>query len=139
MSAEQDLHEYTVVLEQATEVLLEREAKYKALWKDSGAVDNAQNLYSKAQRIKRGLEHATSEEVALEYEDDLLDIINYATFTLRNIRAGRLIETQEHLDTPTAPPRVHCRLCDSTKDDPYGPCGNCGKLDREPRTIGDAL
>lgn len=76
-------------------LLQEREAKYKGLWKNSGANDNSQNLYSKAQRVKHVLANAVVPEQAMEAEDDLLDIINYASFTLRNVRAGRLDETPQ--------------------------------------------
>lgn len=117
-----DHREHVIAFMDATLVMVERENKYQGLWKQSGADDNAQNLYSKAQRVRRGLLDAQTLDQAAAFEDDLKDIINYAIFTLINIRAGRLAEVD-----------LVCRLCQNLKTTEHGPCDSCGKLDRRPQ------
>lgn len=113
-------------------VMVEREAKYKGLWKQSGADDNTQNLYSKAQRVKRGIADSYTFDQAAAYEDDLKDIINYAIFTLVNIRAGRIGEEHpDNLDRPVI--SATCGLCGVVKSNPTDQCDNCGKYDRRPQ------
>jgi hypothetical protein len=66
----------------------EREAARGGLWKAAGAIDSAHHLRSKARRIVFAVD-AQPEAVI----DDGLDAVNYAVFAVRNVRAGRLVES----------------------------------------------
>ena len=72
------LDQFKVYME-ALDIYVEREATHGGLWKESGAADTAFHLKSKALRISNNLDNL----------DDALDAINYAAFTVRNVRAGR--------------------------------------------------
>lgn len=70
----------------AFRVFIEREAKYHSLWKEYGAKDTAHHVKSKGLRLKTQVE---ADGLEADY-DDAFDLINYAAFTVRNIRGGRL-------------------------------------------------
>lgn len=76
----EDMRDHLRVLMDAFDIYVEREATHAALWKEYGAGDTAFHLKSKALRVLNNVEN----------EDDALDAINYAAFTVRNVRAGRL-------------------------------------------------
>lgn len=75
-----DMLDHMQVLLEAFDIMVEREAQHGALWKEYGASDTAFHLKSKALRLLNNLENI----------DDGLDAINYAAFTVRNVREGRL-------------------------------------------------
>lgn len=75
--------EQLAVFMQAYEIFSEREGKYKSLWQQYGAVDSYQHVRSKAARTQFYLE-------GHEDESDPIDLINYAVFLVRNVRAGRM-------------------------------------------------
>lgn len=73
--------EQFAVLAEALELFMERDAHHRSLWKEYGATDTAHHCKSKAMRLN--VEPA-------EHLDDAMDLINYAVFTVRNVREGRL-------------------------------------------------
>jgi len=69
------------VLMEAFALFMERDPHHKSLWKEYGASDTAFHCKSKALRLN---------VAPPEHLDDALDLINYAAFTIRNVREGRL-------------------------------------------------
>lgn len=78
----QDEIDHMTVFAQAFAVYRERETEYGAMWKTSGAADNAQMVKSKWNRMTAAL---TPKVIA----DSALDLINYAAFFFLNMKAGR--------------------------------------------------
>jgi len=70
-----------LVLMEALELFRVRDPHHKSLWKEYGASDTAFHCKSKALRLN---------VAPPEHLDDALDLINYAAFTIRNVREGRL-------------------------------------------------
>lgn len=79
---------------EAFRLFMEREAKYRSLWKRYGAADSYQHMNSKMARSQFLLEGLTDDQ------DDPLDLINYTVFFLRNLRAGRLTNTVDRREVP---------------------------------------
>lgn len=75
-----DMIQHMEVLVEAFAIMVDREATHGGLWKQYGAADTAFHLKSKALRMANNLQNI----------DDGLDAINYAAFTVRNVREGRL-------------------------------------------------
>lgn len=69
------------VFMEAFELFMVRDQHHKSLWKEYGASDTAHHCKSKAMRLN--VEPA-------EHLDDAYDLINYAAFTVRNVKEGRL-------------------------------------------------
>lgn len=84
--SEADAEQLGVYIE-AFDIYRERQERYHDLWKEAGARDNAHHAKSKALRIDAELRGLG--DVAPDL-DDCLDLINYAAFTVRNVRAGRI-------------------------------------------------
>ena len=74
--------EQLAVYMEAFMIFQHREDKYHSLWKEYGVSDTTHHLKSKALRV-----YALAGE---DITDDALDAINYAAFSIRNARAGRL-------------------------------------------------
>lgn len=84
----------------------EKNAIYVDLWKDGGAEDSVRHCGHKADRLKafvkafklkggltpQGSDLPDSHEEAMKkaFQDDGLDLINYAAFALRNLHSHRL-------------------------------------------------
>lgn len=82
-------HEQLAVLLDAFVIYKERNDRYQDLWKEYGAADTAHHLKSKALRV--GAELGRTHEPGEAYDlDDAFDAVNYAAFTIRNVREGRL-------------------------------------------------
>lgn len=84
--SEGDMQQIEVML-QAFMVYKDRQARYKDLWAEAGARDNAHHAKSKALRVDAELRGMADSPPDL---DDCLDGINYFAFTVRNVRAGRI-------------------------------------------------
>lgn len=88
LSLEEDIteSEQLEVLAEAFSKFLERNGKYKDLWRQFGYQDSVHHVRSKAGRLNQLLsEQPTSDELDLAI-DDAIDIINYAVFFIRNVR-----------------------------------------------------
>lgn len=83
----EDYQEHTDVLNEALKLYEQREQKYHGLWKEVGASDNSTLAKHKIERVKMATNGGVTPE---DYIDDALDVINYAVFWIRNVRAGRL-------------------------------------------------
>jgi len=77
------------VLTESMYIYQEREAARGGLWKTAGAIDSAHHLRSKGVRVKHAIDHAMPEAGL----DDAHDAVNYAAFYIRNVRAGRIVES----------------------------------------------
>lgn len=77
------------VLVESMFIYQEREAARGGLWKAAGAVDSAHHLKSKGARVKHAVDH-TMPDAGI---DDALDAVNYSAFYVRNVRAGRIVES----------------------------------------------
>lgn len=79
---------------------VERNAKYKDLWRINGPRDSANHIESKAARIQHFTRMVPDMDWSLsEIEaplDDAVDLINYAVFYIRNAEAAGL--TNEEID-----------------------------------------
>jgi hypothetical protein len=84
------------VLVEALNKFRERNAKYRDLWKEGGWSDSAHHVRHKAARVSmclRGSEHEDGHfssgdpEHLVLLEEEAIDLINYATFFIRNVRA----------------------------------------------------
>lgn len=85
-----DAKQFAILLE-AFDVYLERNARYRDLWKDYGAQDSAHHCKSKALRMYQDLMMNT---LGPFDPDDAIDLVNYAVFTIRNVRDGRLASSE---------------------------------------------
>lgn len=87
-----DVLAQAVVLQEALNIYVQRNRKYRGAWQRYGALDSAMHLRSKGLRafqrvmgwIKDGAIPPNADV------DDFQDFINYAAFGIRNIRSGRL-------------------------------------------------
>lgn len=81
----------------ATDKYVERNQQYRDLWKQDGVMGSLEHVRHKTSRVRWALELAhedkglfsmTDSDIA-QVEDDIIDLINYAAFTLRNLKGGR--------------------------------------------------
>lgn len=77
----EDMRNHLAIMLHACAIYQERDAHHTGLWKQYGAADTAHHLKSKAMRVQNNLAGC---------EDDAIDAINYAVFTLRNVYEGRM-------------------------------------------------
>ena len=86
MEQTSDRLRYLNVMSRAQEIYLQRDAKYKGLWKDGGPQDSAFHAQHKASRLVRATADDTFDEGAI---DDALDLVNYAVFFILNMEDRR--------------------------------------------------
>jgi hypothetical protein len=85
---EDDAHvEQFRVLMEAFDVFMERNARYRDVWKGSGYRGSLFDLRKKITRMWSVFWQGHPDEKAKEC-DDALDVINYAAFFVRNVRDG---------------------------------------------------
>lgn len=83
--------EHIRVMLEALAKYKERQARYDDLWARAGARDNAHHCRSKALRVETELNLVGGPPSGTDgIIDDGLDLVNYAVFTVRNVRAGRI-------------------------------------------------
>lgn len=81
-----DIEQYGVLLE-AFAKYVERNAKYRDLWKKRGVKDSHRHMQHKLDRLEVIMQ---CDSVITEDDlDDAIDIINYAVFFIRNARTAR--------------------------------------------------
>lgn len=83
--------EHQDVLDEALAIYKERNARYGDAWRRSGWRGTLTDLRRKIERAWSFLWHADPEQVDGPDDidvDDLMDIINYAVFSIRAIREG---------------------------------------------------
>lgn len=90
--------EMAKIFYEAFELFKERNAKYKDLWLDGGAEDNAFHLRHKAMRVFRTFQDSIGEltdgevlwsEVEKQLTEDAMDLINYAAFYVICVQRAR--------------------------------------------------
>lgn len=72
----------------AFEIFVERNERYEDLWKQYGWMDTLTHVRSKALRLVRKFWREDPEQEDETLLDDALDLVNYATFFIRNFRSG---------------------------------------------------
>ena len=87
--------EHAACLVEAMQIFRERNDKYGDLWKEGGAADSAFHLKSKSMRavilLSKQAQRGGHNPEELEAQVDTgLDLVNYALFYVRNVRAGRV-------------------------------------------------
>jgi|SRR5215831_3123698 len=92
--SQEDLDDYMDVVQAALEIHFERERVRQGLWKDYEAKDQVNTIKIKADRIVRSFEIMNKNgsdvlhtEILNNVRDELLDIINYANFAVRQLKA----------------------------------------------------
>lgn len=93
----EDAEEYVAELDAAMQIHYRKESIRRGLWKDYPASDQMRHISLKADRVRQILQFQPDpaggqvllDEHASSMLEELHDIINYATFAARQIRAGR--------------------------------------------------
>ena len=83
-SSEEAVH--MEVLKTAYDVYLDRNEIYGSLWRKSGSQKNLVMMKHKMDRIKHIISYNQNDP---EFEDDVLDLINYSVFLLRCVQEER--------------------------------------------------
>jgi len=84
-----DIEQVQVMLQALTK-FDKRNLGYNDLWQEGGIQDSAHHLKSKALRLMWSADPTSQGQLSDEdMKDDALDAINYASFFLRNLEAGR--------------------------------------------------
>lgn len=83
-----DLEQFKVLMEAFREYL-DKNRKYRDLWKDGGATDSIRHLKHKADRAELATERLSRVDPTL-FVEDAIDAVNYAVFFIRNVRDGRV-------------------------------------------------
>jgi hypothetical protein len=81
-------HEHQKVLMEALDIYRHKNPVYRDAWRTYGWRGSLMQLRSCCERAWRVLWPAAPHSGALPKVDDLLDLINYAVFTIRNVREG---------------------------------------------------
>lgn len=82
------LSEHRAVLERAMKIYEQREDKYQGIWREYGWRGSLMQARSCVERAWRTLWNAEPRHNETVKTDDLVDLINYVVFTIRNIEDG---------------------------------------------------